>query len=118
LFCKPELLSSNIILIGEDGKNRPIHYRAGDRGVYVQSNECEKFISIGLDGLIFTLIIYAAMVQLAIDSDRDAFRLNKVPYFLVDRFRMTYCAEFEAFYKGSFIEEEVVRLSHGLNKRD
>lgn len=116
-FCSPELQSDNTILIGEDGEGRAIFYRGDDRGVYVQDSECVKLISVGLDGLIFTLVIYAAMVELAIECDRDAFRLNRVPLFLIDRLRVTYCAEFGGLYKGGFIEEEIIRLSHGLGNR-
>ncbi|GLQ97270.1 hypothetical protein GCM10007863_16900 [Dyella mobilis] len=110
-FHKPELLSKEIILIGEDREDRPIHYRINDRWVYAMGDGSIKLISVGLDGLVFTLVIYAAMVELAIEKDRDACRLNRIPSFLIDRLRLAYCREFGDLYENGFVEEQVMRLS-------
>lgn len=113
VFGDLEVLDGNKILMGEDGGGRPIFYRTVDRNVHVLGEGGVKSIAIGLDGLIFTLVMYAAMVELAIGVNRDAFRANNIPHFLVDKFRDIYCSEYAEIYDGSFIEEEVLRLGSG-----
>jgi len=110
-----ESLDSERILIGEDGNERSIVYRISDRNVHVLAEGGVKSIAIGLDGLIFTLVMYAAMVELAIGIDRDAFRTNSIPRTLVDKFCAVYCSEFAGIFQGGFIEEEVDRLTKTRN---
>ena len=110
-FSEPKSSGHGEILIGSDGQDRPIVYRCADRNVLVLADAGVRPIAVGLDGLIFTLVMYAGMIEIAISSDRDAFIENRIPSSLVDRFRTVYCSEFAGLYEGSFIEEEVSRLA-------
>lgn len=110
-FRIPEADGIHRIMIGEDREDRCIYYGIDDQAIYVIDGEQRKVISIGLGGLILTLILYAGMVELAIADDRDAFRMNRIPISLVDKFRETYCLYCSDIYPGGFIEKEVARLS-------